>query len=267
MIYSPDKYRETEGIKVFKYTKNGRRDRTTNRKKPRKWAKENNSTMNRICRKFDDIGNINMNFAGVEPFNWQMLLLEPCFKTRNDIITEFCDLDNIKISLAIVNAEESPAEKDIIDNNSIIDEHITEVLSSKFGSLDVCYPYIVKFLFSDDGISKQAHKQTFWRIFGEKAVENLRENLEDYSVCSDCGMKIPHWCMTHVCQKNTQGFYECSDCGKMCVRTNSRQQRCSECQEHYRHDLKIIYRKKTQQEREERGKQFTTFLQSRSKKM
>ena len=251
----------------FQFSKNGRRDKTTNCKHKRRWAKTNSSTMNRICKAFEDIGNINMSLAGVAPFNWQMLLSEPCLHSRTDIVSDFCDLDNIKVSLTIADAEESPAEKELIDNNSIIDEHIVDSLVKKYGSLEVCYPYIAKHLFADEGSAKSSHKQTFWRIFGDIAIANLRKNLENCSVCMDCGAKIPVWSESHICPKNIQGFYECIDCGKICERTNSRQQRCPDCQEHHRYDLKHINRKKTKKEREERGKQFTTFLLSRSRKM
>lgn len=251
----------------FEFSKNGRRDKTTNRKHKRKWAKINNSTMNRICKVFDDIGNINMSWAGVPAFNWEMLLSEPCLYTRTDIVTEFCELDNIKISLAINNAEESPATKEIIDNNAIIDEHIVYMLEKQFGSIETCYPYIVKYLFADDGATKSSHKQTFWRVFGDIAIRNIRENLESCTICSKCGAKIPAWSKSHTCPKSDQGFYVCCDCGKLCERTNSRQLRCPECQEHYRYDRKIINRKNSQKRREEREQQFTSFLQYRYKKM
>ena len=250
----------------FQFSKNGRRDKTTHKKKKRKWAKQNNSTMNRICKAFDDIGNINMNWAGVPPFNWQMLLSEPCLYNRMDIVSEFCDLDSIKVSLAIADAEESPAEKGILDNNSIIDEHIVYTMTEKFGSLEVCYPYIVKHLFAGEAVMKPAHKQTFWRIFGDIAVKNLRKNLQNYKTCPDCGAKIPAWAESHACPKNLQGFYDCIDCGKKCQRTNSRQVRCQECQEHHRHDLRHVDKVKALQEKRERAQLFTSFLQSHWKK-
>ena len=250
----------------FQYSKNGRRDITTHRKKKRQWAKPNNSTMNRICKAFDDIGNINMNWAGVPPFNWQMLLSEPCLYNRTDIVSEFCELDGIKVSIAISNAEESPAEKDLIDNNTIIDEYITETLVEKFGSLDVCYPYIVKHLFTGEELGKPSHKQTFWRIFGDIAIKNLKTNLKNCTECPACGAKVPAWATSHICPKNTQGYYDCIDCGVSCQRTNSRQQRCPECQQRHRYDLRQISRKRTQQEKMERERKFISFLPFRYRK-
>ena len=251
----------------FQFSKNGRRDKTTHRKKKRQWAKQNNSTMNRICKVFDDIGNINMNWAGVAPFNWQMLLSEPCLHNRLDIVNEFCVLDSINVSLAIDAAEESPAEKELFDSKIIIDEHIVDTMERKFGSLEICYPYMVKHLFAGDSSSKQSHKQTFWRIFGDVAIANLKKNLANCTNCPDCGAKIPSWATSHTCSKNAQGFYECIDCGKLCERVNSRQQRCPECQEHHRYDLRHMSRMKSQREREEREARFTSFLQSRCKQM
>lgn len=251
----------------FQFSKNGRRDITTHRKRKRQWAKPNNSTMNRICKAFDDIGNINMNWAGVQAFNWQMLLSEPCYLSRMDIIEEFCELDNIKKSMSIVNIEETPAERALINNNNIIDEHIIYCLTKKFGSIEACYPHIAKYLFAGENLSKSSHKQTFWRIFGDIAIRNIRKNLENCTICPDCGAKIPEWATGHTCPKNVQGFYECIDCGKLCERINSRQIRCPECQEHRRHDQINESRKRAQKAREERGRQFTTFLQSRNRRM
>ena len=251
----------------FGFSKNGRRDKTTNRKHKRQWAKPNDSTMNRICKSFDDIGNINMNWAGVSAFNWQMLLSEPCSYYRPDIVEEFCGLNSIKISLAISNAEENPTEKELIDNNIIIDEYIVDTLTRKFGSIEACYPSIVRHLFAGEGANKSSHKQTFWRIFGDIAVENIRNNINNCTICQKCGARIPTWSATHICPKNNQGFYECKVCGKLCERTNSRQQRCPECQEHHRYDLRHNNRRRNNREREERGRQFTTFLQLRNKEM
>lgn len=251
----------------FQYSKNGRRDITTHRKKKRQWAKPNNSTMNRICRAFDDIGNINMSMASIPSFNWQMLLAEPCLGERMDIVSEFYDLDNIKISMDIASSEESPAENDIIDTSTVIYEHIVYTLEQKFGSLETCYPFIVKQLFADEGASKSSHKQTFWKIFGDIAVRNIRANLATCTVCSKCGAKIPAWASSHTCPKNTQGFYECIDCGDICERTNSRQVRCTSCQEIYRNHQRHLNRLTKLQRREESRRTFTSFLQSQFKKM
>lgn len=248
----------------FQFSRNGRRDITTNRKKKRQWAKPNNSTMNRICKAFEDIGNINMNWAGVAAFNWQMLLSGPCPDNRYDIVDYFCELDNIKISFDIISAEETPDEKSVVDNGTILDEHIIYSLEQRFGSLAECYPFIAKYLFSSEEISKSSHKQSFWRIFGDIAIENLRNNLKSCSICTKCSAKIPSWADHHECPRNVQGFYECIDCGQICERKNARQLRCPSCQEHRRHDMKVLNRK---ERRKELTKQCSTFYLYRFKKM
>lgn len=53
----------------------------------RNYAKPNRSTMNRICARFDDVGNINMNYAGVAPLNWKMMMPGPIDNVRMDVVT------------------------------------------------------------------------------------------------------------------------------------------------------------------------------------
>lgn len=222
--------------------------------------------MNRICKTFEDIGNINMNWAGVPAFNYQMLLSGPCKETRSDIVTEFCNLEKVKVSLDIKKAEESLEEKELIDNDTVIDDHIVYNLTSKYGTLEYCFPYITKFLFTGEMMEKSSFKQTYWRIFGDIAIANIRKNLENCIVCERCGAKIPSWATTHNCPKNSQGFYVCVDCGKLCERINSRQCRCPECQDAHRVDMKELRRRKTREEKKEREKQLTSFLQYRYRK-
>ena len=56
----------------FQFSKNGRKLHLSKQECKKKYAKPNQSTMNRICSKFSDIGNINMNHAGIPLFNWEM---------------------------------------------------------------------------------------------------------------------------------------------------------------------------------------------------
>ena len=248
----------------FSFSRNGRRDLTTNKKK-RKWAKPNNSTMNRICKAFDDIGNINMNWAGVPPFNWQMLMTEQCLDNREDIVDDFCTLDKIKTSILANEAEESINERDNSNRYGILEEHIAYTLTEKYGSLEKCYPYIVKYLFSPEHEAKVAHKQTFWRIFGNIAIETLKANLANCYTCPLCKAKVPSWVKDHVCITGGHGFYQCIDCGKLCERTNSRQCRCSGCQEDKR---KAEQNESKRKRRKEKAKEecYTSWL-LRFKKM
>ena len=247
----------------FQFSKNGRRQQ---KEKKKQWAKQNNSTMNRICAAFEDIGNIDMNWAGVAPFNWQMLMSGPCKDSRMDIVEAFCEADDIKLSMAILDADVSPAEKELFKGKGILEEYIVHILTKNFGTLEDCYPYIAKHLFSGENVSKSTHKQTFWKVFGEIAVRNLKENLKNYSICAECGAKIPSWSTHHICPKNSQGFYECIDCGKLCQRNNSKQCRCLECQKEHRANVKMLAKRKSRAERKEREASCTSFLRYRYRK-
>lgn len=226
----------------FKFSKNGRKDTPENRK--RKYAEPNNSTMNRICRAFDDIGNINLNYAGVPQFNYQMLLSGPCVSSYPEIYQLFCELDNSNITNVIESQENAySSEKQLINNYGIVAEDITNEMIVRYGSLENAYPYIVKYLFAGEGMNKPAHKQMFWRVFGEIALRNIRNNLSSCDTCPECGIKVPSWVENHNCVKNTQGFYECIDCHTICERTNSKQCRCNECQSVYKNTQNKIRQK------------------------
>ena len=116
--------------------------------------------MNRIWKSFTDIGNINMNYAEVKPFNW-MMLMPSCVNDINmDAINVFCSLDDSNIANMIkASSEASLGEREEIQNFELLSDMIAEELRDKFGSLEECYPSIVKYLFTGDNAQKQAHKQ------------------------------------------------------------------------------------------------------------
>ena len=228
----------------FQFSKNGRRFQYSD--KPKKYAKPNNSTMNRICARFDDIGNININKANVPPFNWQMLLDEDNHVYSIPAITIFCNMDDGN-KTNLISSKTELDQEDVMDARGyeFIKEAIIEELTDKVGTLEFCYPSIVKYLFAGSGMNKPTHKQMFWRVFGEIACRNIAKNLQTYTVCEKCGMKIPAWVERHSCPKNTMGFFECVDCGAWCKRINSKQCRCEECQKEHKHlSNKLIKRSK-----------------------
>ena len=217
----------------FQYSKNGRKDTPQNNK--RKYADPTDSTMNRICNAFEDIGNINMNYAGIPQFNWQMLLEEPCPNSKPEIPELFCEMDNANLTTVIESRDSAYSdEKQLISGYALVAEEIVDKMTRKFGSLEEAYPYVVKYLFAGEGVNKPAHKQMFWRVFGNIALDVLKYNLVSCDVCPECGIKVPSWVKSHTCVKNTRGFYQCIDCGVMCERTNAKQCRCDTCQETYR---------------------------------
>ena len=245
----------------FQFSKNGRKD--TSKNKARKYAEPNDSTMNRICKAFDDIGNINMNYAGIPQFNWQMLLSGPCNNMRPEIPQLFCELDNSNLASVIESQDNSySSEKQLINNYAVVAEDITNEMISRYGSLEKAYPYVAKYLFAGEGMNKSVHKQMFWRVFGQIALDNLRRNLSDCDTCPECGIKVPSWVENHNCVKNTKGFYECIDCGTVCERTNARQCRCESCQELYRVTQKKIHQRMKRREKKASEEERIIRLQS-----
>lgn len=231
----------------FQFTKNGRRECNLGRK----YTKINDSTMNRICKKFDDIGHINFAKANVAPFNYEMLLSKSAKIIDENIVDNFCRIVTEQSNgTSKVELNDYANDKFNAKNDDAIVENVKEELIDTFGSLEFIYPSLVLFLFRDR-LNKRMYKQMFWKIFGHIAVKNLQKNTQNFTICENCGMKIPKWSSEkdHTCPKVMKGFFRCIDCGKIEKRTNSRQTRCEKCFTEYRK----IY--KAMNEKERRRKQ------------
>jgi len=232
----------------FQFSKNGRRflPGNTTGKEPKEYAKPNNSTMNRICAAFDDIGRMKMNFSNIPPFNWQMLLTDNDQPYNMQAVEIFVRLDNEgKTNLtAMAFQETDKVEQKIATIMDFVCQDIIQELTEKCGTIEECYPSVAKYLFAGANMNKAAHKQTFWKVFGDIACNNIEQNMKTYTVCDKCGMKIPAWANNHTCPKDAVGFFECCDCGAWCQRTNSREIRCEECQAENRTLQKRLNRRK-----------------------
>ena len=249
----------------FQFSRNGRKQEPG---KPKKnYAKPNKSTMNRICKAFEDIGNIDLNYAGILRFNWKMLLAEPCMWTRPEIPQLFCELDNINLT-NVIEAQESPymTEREQVAGYELLAQMAAQEMIENFGPLEVSYPYIVKYLFAGENVDKVAHKQMFWRIYGDIALKNLKRNLISCDVCPDCRSRVPSWDTNHTCPKSGKGFFTCEDCNRMFERTNSKQCRCEMCQQKHAAQIRKDYEKRRYQKKKEEKKEYTTSLLSRFEK-
>ena len=239
----------------FQFSKNGRRLSKLPVKARKKYSRQNQSTMNRICAAFDDIGNLNMNYANIPPFNWQMLLSSNNETYQADAILMFCKMDD-KSAPSLRDSLLSDSDQELKTSMlySVISCDIASELETHFGSLETVYPSIVKYLFAGSNAIKVAHKQMFWRVFGDLACKALEQNMKTYTVCEKCGMKIPSWSGSHTCPKDTVGFFECCDCGAWCERTNSKQYRCATCQdEFHRTQNNLINKMKYQRQKAEKA--------------
>lgn len=239
----------------FQYSKNGRRNMHMAVRERKKFSKPNNSTMNRICAAFDDIGNINMNYANVAPFNWQMFLTDNSVIYNIAAVALFCKMDDANVANVIeIQSTELESGMKINSLYNIVSEDIAYELIKRFGSLEDVYPSIVKYLFAGNNANKIAHKRMFWRVFGDIACKALEQNMQTYTVCEKCGMKIPAWGKSHICPKDVVGFFECCDCGAWCERTNSKQCRCASCQEEFHKFQNNLINKKKYKKKLKPGK-------------
>lgn len=228
----------------FQYSKNGRKKPATGKKK-RQYLNPNNSTMNRICAAFNDIGNINLRTADVAPFNWQMLLSGPAGQMNQDACESFCAMDSINKTNIVESQElDYVSDREAKAGYDLLAMLIKEEMIEKYGPLEKTYPSIVKFLFTTPNLEKATHKQMFWRVYGHIALENLRSNLSTCTMCENCGMRIPSWAKNHLCSKTHKGFFECVECHKVFPRVGPRQCRCKACQEAVKTEQKTDQNKK-----------------------
>ena len=222
----------------FKYSKNGRKQPRAGHKQ-RTYAKSNGSVMNRICARFDDIGNINMNLANVPPFNWQMIMPQQTGLIRQDVVSAFCDLDSSATVNLIEAGSAQERNKELTMTYDMLKETIVHEMISLCGTLEEAYVHVAKYLFTGENTMKASHKQMFWRVFGDLALGYLVGNLADCYICPNCHASVPAWSRNHLCPKETKGLVVCIDCGVVASRSGPKQCRCDTCQTQYR---KAYYR-------------------------
>jgi hypothetical protein len=218
----------------FQHSRNGRHNANSRVNKKKTFKPANGSIMNRICERFSHVGKMNMNLAGVAPFNDEMLLSEPIAYVNEEAVQLFCDMDNANL----LNQIDGDQATDLSDkfnacNFDAVKEQITDEMIYRYGGLDEVYPSIEHYLFTGENVAKQHHKQMFWRVFGDIAVRNLEHNIVACRECKNCGMQIPLWGRKHVCGVEHKYSVVCQDCGRTVARTNSKQTRCPSCQEQY----------------------------------
>ena len=222
--------------KWFSSSKNARHAIANGKKKS--FKKANKSIMNRIYDRFSKVGNMNLNYAGVPPFNWEMLVSGPVDLYNEAAVEMFCSMDNSNLSNLIDASELSDLnERMNTASYDILRDAIQDRLIRAFGSLEMVYPSVVKYLFTGTNLDKQSHKQMFWRLFGPMAIENLERNLVACRICPACGMHIPLW-SRHTCGEAPRKMLICCDCGKTVLRTGPKQVRCTVCQKIYRASYK-----------------------------
>lgn len=238
----------------FQHSRNGRHNANSRVHKKKTFKPANGSIMNRICERFSHVGNMNMNYAGVPPFNDEMLLSGPVIEVNDEMVRLFCDMDNANLLNQIDGDQTSDLfEKFNACNFDAVKDQITDEMIYRYGDLETVYPSIEHYLFTGENAAKQNHKQMFWRVLGDIAVRNLEQNVIACRECPDCGMQIPLWGRKHICGQEHRFSVVCQDCGRTVVRTNSKQTRCPGCQERYRAAWHAAYDRKRKQARKKRA--------------
>ena len=236
----------------FQFTKNGRKQTD----KPKQYQKPNNSVMNRICARFMKMPNINMNLAGVAPFNWQMMVEQDVKDYNITAIKIFCDMDIGASARTAADKMRSIESKVELLDYDLIAENIVHELEANNITIEDAYPSIVKYLFTGNNATKIAHKQMFWRVFGDHACKVLARNLATCHVCPNCKTRIPTWVTDHACTSLQKGFLKCIDCGQVVERRGPRQCRCIECEaENRRIYLNRVHNARNKARRQQGGMQ------------
>lgn len=226
--------------KWFANSKNARHAKAN--RKTKKYKEANNSIMNRISARFSKVGNMNMNCAGVAPFNSEMLLSEPLNNYEDEAVKAFCEMDSSNMNV-LIDTSEMNDYTDKVATYDNVKEQIVNKLETDYGSLENVYPSVVQALFTGDNLIRQSHKQMFWRVFGDIAIDRLENNLVACRICPKCGIHVPIW-SKHSCGDAPIKMIVCPDCGKTVIRTSGKQKRCDECQKEYRKNYARSYMQK-----------------------
>ena len=194
----------------FQFSKNGRKGEKKSCLKPK------GSTMDRIALYFKDVGEKRMdfNFAGVDQFNYRMLL-EKDVEVNHDIVETFINADRECTSFFVHVFDDKGAKPEDGMYRPMMKEYVIHKLE-EITSLDEAYPHITKYLFSPANFRSETSKSMYWRIFGEKALAILRNNLANSEYCSVCRTTYPEW-EDHKCKKQIRqfGIRTCEKCGKI----------------------------------------------------
>lgn len=169
----------------------------------------NNSTVNRICKKIEEIGQGDYDFSKLGKFKYTTLLVNDNpnvdEEARKELIKEYRRLDNRK---NIIFAQSSLPKEDIW--KAVFDDIKTQ-MSKKANELDIAYLDMVDIIVKDVYVNnKDSRKTTIWEVFGTTIIETMRINIKkpveegEFILCEDCGKHI----------KNEKNKKYCPVCSK-----------------------------------------------------
>jgi arsenate reductase-like glutaredoxin family protein len=158
--------------------------------------KPNNSLINRLSKM---IPNPTINFisAGIEEFDYRLLMKNPKVTMDMKIIDRYCELDLKKYFISNKKVDEDSSNINYLYQN--IKKELLKLNNDIYYVTDVLIYYLYK-------IKHSRHKTTLWECFGDIIVENLRNNLKnEIYYCNVCGIPI---------EKTTNNKIYCDSCAR-----------------------------------------------------
>lgn len=195
-----NKYKNIKNIKLpyfFKYAKED---------KEHSVAEINDSTVNRICKRIDNIPKLRYKFEQLGKFDYKKLMSNPNIEIVDSVIEQYILLNNKKNQMFMnTMLPKSKVAKSIYDD-------CREQLLRNCSNLNMVD--IVDIIIQYAYTHKKHNMKTFlWEAFGDIIVDNLKRNVEE------------HHKLKHV---KKDKYIECKCGNKFEVKSN-RQTMCKEC--------------------------------------
>jgi len=164
-------------------------------------APMNNSTVNRLCAKVEEIGIHDYDFSGVGNFRSAMLMNNPKIVIVDEVVNKYDELNKVKdtwfMKATLPKEEVAPAIY------ARIKKELLEVCP-ELSIVDVV-DMIIKHIYKNH----RGQKKTFlFNCFGDIIVENLKNKTK---------------------KRLDDGYFQCSCCGKRIKRSNAKQTMCKPC--------------------------------------
>lgn len=163
----------------------------------------NNSTVNRICKKIEDIKQNQYEFKQHGTFRYKVLYGNKGIIINDELVKYYLELDKQK------NEEYANTNTSKRDTYLTITNDIKEKLIHKANKLNISYKdmvdMVVKYIYEKH---KNQRKSLLWDVFGEDIINNIKTNLR-YSL--------------------EDGYIMCKSCGKRIKQTNGKREYCEKC--------------------------------------
>lgn len=182
-------------------------------KDPAILAPQNNSTVNQVCKKIEDIKipttgegkNKKYDFSGIGKFRSAMLMHNPKIKTRMDITHKYDEI-NEKKNKYFMKAKSHGKEKKEVSTAvyTQIKKDLYEPFKNEVNIIDFV-DILIKHVYSKHRTCK---KSFLFNCFGSVIIENLKNNIK---------------------KPLEDGFIQCSCCGTRVKKESNRQKMCRVC--------------------------------------